>query len=525
MERNDGDLDAMVQTFFRIKDKGGKIVPFVYNLAQRLHTERSTDFDSVLKARKMGISSRRIALDMSRCATRKNQHIILLTHTSDSAEKMMSDRVKPLLTNCLYPLGGIPRADYIYFPLTESRYYVGTAGAKKFGRGDDITGYHFSEFAHWPTPDCVAGVTEALIEGSSGLIETTANGYNFFKIIWEKAKKKDGKYRAIFLPWFVDEGYYRDPALEPSPLNEEEQAIMKAFNLDPGRIAWRRWKIRTMDDPSLFPQEYPETDQEAFLSTGRPVFDKIALALSKQTCCEPKLRGYLARRHESIEFVPDAQGPLRIWRIPERGHIYGIGADVAEGLADGAYSTGEVLDLGDSEQVAEWHGHISPDRLADQLDLLSAYYHQAVIVPEAWPGPGEVTTSHLVEAGAKVWENTEKKRYGFETNRHTKTQAIAHLNSGLRDHSLTIRSQDLLDELHAYIYTDSMEMEPSLGNYSDRIMGLAIVYWCTRELAERIDYYAPKRVAELGHPSRVNGAGVSVPKFEGPRPGVRRREQ
>lgn len=525
MEDNEGDPDKMVQTFFRIKDKGGRLVDFDYNFAQRLHSERSSDFDIVLKARKMGISSRRIARDLAICSTRKGQHRILLTHTGDSAEKMLAERVKPLISNCFYHLGAIPRAEHIYFPLTDSRYYVGTAGSRKFGRADDITGYHFSEFAHWPTPDVLAGVEEALIEESDGLIETTANGHNFFKKIWGEAKKGRNNYKAVFLPWFVGEDYYRDPGLEPGPISEEEQAIMQAFNLDAGRIAWRRWKIRTMSDPSLFPQEYPETDEEAFLSTGRPVFDKLALAQCRQRCSEPKFRGRVVRHNDQPKFIDAPEGELRIWKMPEREHIYAIGSDVAEGLSDGAYSTGEIIDLGDSEQVAEWHGHAAPDILADVLGLLSAFYNGAVIIPEAWPGPGEVTTASLINDGAKVWHNDEKDRYGFETNQHTKTRMIAALNSALRDHSLVIRSLDLLEELHAYTYDDKMRMEPSLGNFSDRVMGIGIVYYCTRDLAEKVDYYAAKKVRDIGMRPKMGLGGTSVPRFEGPRFGLRQRQE
>lgn len=524
MEDNEADPDLIVQTFFRIKNLQGQVVRFKYNQAQRLHAERSTDFDMVLKARKVGISSRRIARDLAICATRKNEHRVLITHTGDAAQKLMLERIGPFLKECIYPLGATQRAEYIYFPLTGSRYYVGAAGAKKFGRGDDITGRHFTERAHWASPDISVGIDEAMAEGfANGLDETTANGHNFWKMEWGKAKKGQSRDRAIFLPWFVSEEYYRDPSLEPGPISEEEHAIMSAFKLNSGQIAWRRWKKKTMKDPSLFPQEYPETDEEAFLSTGRPVFDKLGLALCRQTCDEAKWRGYLVRKQDRIEFIPDKEAPLRIWKMPERGHVYAIGSDVAEGLRDGAFSTGEVLDLGDSEQVAEWHGHCSPDILAGTLELLSSFYNQAVIIPESWPGPGEVTTSHLIDAGAKVWHNDEKDRYGFETNRHTKTQMIAALNAALRDHSLVIRSHDLLEELHAYTYDDSMAMEPSLGNYSDRIMGIGIAYFCTRDMAEKIDYYAAKRVSQLGLPPVTHGGGVSVPRWEGPRIGVRQR--
>lgn len=525
--------DICVQSFFQIKNKQGRIVPFRYNRSQKLMQERGTDFDMALKARKLGISSKRIPTDLWKCATRKNEHRILLGQTDDDVLKMMAERVKPFIDTCRFPLGAKSREDYIYFPLTGSRYYIGTAGSKKFGRGSDITGKHFTEYAHWKNPDVVAGVDEGLVDFADGLTETTANGHNFFKKDWDQAKAGRSRDRAIFLPWYCDEEYVRDPALEPGIMSEAEKNLIEAFGLSNAQIAWRRWKLRTMRDPSLFPQEYPETDTQAFLSSGRPVFDWVALERLAGVVCPPKFRGYLVRKHDRIDLVDDPEGPLRVWKLPERvhpPHVYAIGSDVAEGLPDGAYTTGEVLDLGDSEQVAEWHGHIAPDLWAEQLELLAMWYNHALIIPESYPGPGAVTTSHLLERHARLWEPPgqqdkdgfeERKRPGFTTTATSKTAMIAAYASALRDRELTIRSPELLAENHAFVYNEKMQMGPSLGNFSDRVMGIGIVWYCTRDIAARVDYYRAQKPDLEGLRAASRG-GTSVPRREGPMPGRRR---
>ena len=517
-------IDNLVQTFFKIKDKNGALIDFTYNRPQQLLSERSSQFDKVLKARKMGISSRRIARDLWVCATQKNQHRIALTHSGDAKDIIMVERVNPFIKNCKFPLGAVLRSDYIYFPLTDSRYYLGTAGSKKFGRGDDITGRHYLETAHWEDPEVIAGVDEALTDNADGLDETTANGHNFWKKDWEAAKKGLNRDRAIFLPWYADEGYVKSLLDEPGPLTEEEKSLMVDCNLSDQQIAWRRWKIRTMRDPALFPQEYPETDEQAFLSSGRPVFNWITLSKLKSKISPPKWRGYLMREIDRIVFVEDKLGPLSVWRQPERGHVYGIGSDVAEGIKGGAYTTGEVLDIGDSEQVAEWHGHIAPDIWADTLHLLSQWYNGGVIVPEAWPGPGEVTTSHLLDLRANVWlgvdnNGNENSRYGFETNRSTKPLMITRLSSALNDLELTIRSARLLDELHSFMYDEKMLMGPSLGNFSDCVMGMGIIWYCSRDFADRVDYYKPQRPPFIRQAASTGG--TTIPRWEGPKFGRR----
>ena len=68
-------------------------------------------------------------------------------------------------------------------------------------------------------------------------------------------------------------------------------------------------------------------------------------------------------------------------------------------------------------------------------------------------------------------------------------------------------------------FSDVRALSRRLGNFSDRVMGMGIAWYCTRDLAERVDYYkAPK-------PSFISrlaaGGGTTVPKWEGPRPGRR----
>lgn len=512
------DPDLAVQTFFRIKNMDGQVVPFRYNRAQRLHQQRGTLFDWVLKARKVGISTRRFAKDLWRCATEKYQHRIMLAQTDDDKAKIFEEKIKPLVDNCRIPLGCVQREDYLYFPATDSRYYVGTAGAKKFGRGSDITGKHFTEYAHWTRPDVAAGVDEGLVEGADGLTETTANGHNFAKKDWDRAKRGEGRDRAIFIPWYAHEAYVR-PAGEVAVLSETEKRLVDELGLSLEQIAWRRWKLSTMRDPGLFPQEYPETDQEAFLSSGRPVFDWISLLRAKAHVSPPRHRGLLVRRHDRVELQPHPEGPLRVWRLPERGHVYFIGSDVAEGLEGGAYSTGEVLDVGDGEQVAEWHGHIAPDLLAGVLMLLSDWYNFALIDPESWPGPGAVTTSVLEAERARLWRAPDSLRSGFETTARSKPLAVSSLVAAIRDLQFTPRSPELLEECHAFVYDPKGHMEPSAGNFSDRVMGMAIAWYCSRSMADQVDYYRAAKPSEVAKALRP---GTSVPRREGPIPGRRR---
>jgi hypothetical protein len=57
-------------------------------------------------------------------------------------------------------------------------------------------------------------------------------------------------------------------------LDEREERLRDRYKIGPEQLAWRRWAIRSQlgGDPDSFDQEYPESAEVAFLSSGRPFF-------------------------------------------------------------------------------------------------------------------------------------------------------------------------------------------------------------------------------------------------------------
>lgn len=515
------DENWCIENLFRIRDTKGELVNLKFNQPQKLFNQRAKgkQFVYVIKARKMGLSTRIIAKFIHRCFTRRNVHAVLLTHSDDAAAKMLSERIKPMINNSEIPLGAKITNDGAFFPENDSRLYVGTAGSRKFGRGDDINLYHLSEYAHWESPEVQTGVEEACIEGAEGYIETTTNGVNFAKTLWENSKLGKTRYTPIFLPWYADDRY-RLPGATLSDLTDEEQKLMEAFGLTIEQVAWRRGKLRNMSQPELFPQEYPSNDAECFLSSGRMVFDWISLMRQEQNCDPPKVNGFLRDISERVELVPGSPDRLKVWRAPQEGHVYLIGADIAEGLEDGAYSAAVVLDVGEGVQVAEWHGHIAPDLFADELVKLGRYYNNAILVPESWPGPGAVTMQEILNSGySNYYTDPDRNkriagapREGWETNRKSKQDAILALAAGIRDFKLTLRSKDLISEMRSFVYDAKGHMVPSLGCFSDRVMAAAIAYRVSMEYEEKVRYHKSRVTHAI---SGRRGVGATFPRFKG----------
>ena len=116
-------------------------------------------------------------------------------------------------------------------------------------------------------------------------------------------------------------------------------------------------------------QEYPRNPEEAFIKSGNPVFDVDAL---RDLPTDDPRRGYIhVLSRKNIEFRQTPDGEFCIWEEPRPDGVYVIGADVAEGLAHGDYSSAHIIEAHDLRVVAHWHGHIEPDLFGDLLAELA----------------------------------------------------------------------------------------------------------------------------------------------------------
>lgn len=530
LDRIKTDERFAIQAGFRVLEDS-HIVPLVFNPAQEYYDKESSRFDIILKGRKLGMSTRIIAGDLWACAFKPNQHAIFIAQTKEETKKQLEERVKTMIRNSDLPLGAVVQADTVYFPAMNSRYYIGAAGSKKFGRGSDITRYHLSELAWWEDPELLTGIEEGLLENAVGRIETTANGTNFFHKLWKRSVAGEGRYKPIFVAWWRHPKYSIKGAILKE-FTEQERELRDTLGLNMEQLAWRRTKIASMSRPELFDQEFPSTPDVAFLSSGRMVFDWVALQHHEAACSEPTFRGFLRDRGDMMDMVPSPSGSLRIWESPKPGHIYVIGADICEGLdesiEDASYSAAFILDAGDMRQVAEWHGRIAPDAFGDVLVMLGDYYNSAFLAPEGWPGIGAVTVSRIRQQGyphlyrrPDSHTRSEDQSYGWATTEQTKIEILlSFAGEAIREHNLVIKSKPLVDECRNCIWLDAGgKIGPQVGTQVDRVMAASIAWRVCREVAAGVRYDTPK-LRQLER--RLLGSGaVDVPQWKGSRYGVK----
>ena|SRR3990167_1253661 len=250
-----------IEDRFQIIDKSQKEVPFVLNKIQNKFVRQAKGKDCILKARQQGFSSLILAIFTADFLTKENSLSIIVADIADNALDLLG-RVKNYIKSYEQITGTkVPLKYNSKYELANStngaRYIIGTAENSNFGRSKTISNLHLSEAAFYKNFEILmASAGTALVPGGKFIIETTANGFNDFKKFWDKTSLGETSFQNLFYPAkdFYDKDF----------LKKEKQRL--------GR---------------LYEQEYPNSAEEAFLTSGDMYFSRQALSWYLKQTKEP----------------------------------------------------------------------------------------------------------------------------------------------------------------------------------------------------------------------------------------------
>lgn len=530
----------------------------------------------ILKARQIGMSTWIQGKLILPATQLPHTNALTVVHEDDAVKKLyrIGDRMFRNLVAAIQPeVRSFKTNDFIHFAQKgdlwqgdalwpDSMYELHTAGTPEAGRAGTYHRVHLSEYAFYPkAEEKLVAVMQAVPDDPDTLvaIESTANGQNHFEQLWEQATDGRSEFIAFFWPWWKEEEYqsafmqgereeFRPGDLEQSPYAEEEPEL-----LDPGpidvmtgehvpltleQLKWRRETIANKLGGKIekFHQEYPATPEQAFLSTGRKVFEPmlVARAAAQAERTDPRvgkggpLIGVLRAgrsqteegRHGPVEvpkdpaFVPARELDLgedpnwRIWLPSKDGkpvipkdRPYLIGGDVSEGLpesedetADPAFHALQVIDHKTREQVAEYRSRVDPDLFARHALLAALLFNEAWLAIER-TGPGLQVVRILrhdfhypfMYRHRHHGTNTEKEqsKFGWDTKSNTKPMLLAKGQELLREETHGIRSRRLASELGSYVRLSTGKTLPEPGKFADLLMAWLIGQQVADELPPR----------------------------------------
>ncbi len=498
------DFEFYAKHAIKIRTKAGEILPLVLNRVQRRLIERIiAQVETtgkirfvILKGRQQGASTVISAFIYWWVSQRTGQKGLVIAHEATSTQTLfgMYERCYEHTPELLKPKTKFSNRKELVFDKLDSGVMVATAGGKAIARGETLQCMHLSEVAFWNKTFANTnfnGLIQALpdADGTMCFVESTANGVTGqFHDLWEGAVAGHNGFEPFFSAWFESDEYRETPP-EGFQRTHEEDELATEHGLDDGQLYWRRRKIAT-NGLDLFMQEYPCTANEAFITSGRPVFDIPTLQAMKDKAPAPLYRMAVEPTTDdkgvtTHKVVKHARGELNVYVERKEGETYYIGADVSVGIKDPEKSdwcVAQVLD-GKKRQVAVWRGQVTPDHYARVLNALGYYYNIAMIAPER--------NGHGLLVCVRLWKDLnypncfmdlkegeiadrETLNIGFQTNVASKPLIIDKLRGEVREHQITLYDQTTLSEMLSFVSTESGKMEAEQGCYDDCVMALAI---------------------------------------------------
>jgi hypothetical protein len=531
------DFEFYAAKCVKIRTKKGKIAPLVLNRVQKRFLEEVLQQWEetgkvrfvVLKARQQGLSTVISAFQYWWLSQRKAQKGLVMAHEGDSTTTLldMYRRVHDNVPDIVRPSTKYLSRNELNFDKLDSGMRVATAGGRGVARGETLTFAHLSEVAFWPVAFANTnfnGLVQAIPDENDTFLflESTAQGVTGkFYEMYQGAVRRDhlwNGYEVFFSAWFeTDE--YRETAPADFMRTPEEESMLALYapllNSN-DQLYWRRKKVAT-SGVELFKQEYPSTAEEAFLSTGRPIFNSESLNERLQ-----KAKGKKPLAQMSIEQKYDQKTgkalPLRVLEANPRGELliyhprsatetYTIGADVGMGIRggtkgkkEGDSSVAQVLDS-KRRQVAVWRGIVHPDVFASILIALGYHYNCATIAPER-NNHGLVTCVALRDANYPylyteqpegTLDEKDSINLGFFTSERTKPLIIDKLRELDREGGIEINDPTTLAEMMTFVVTEAGKMEAEGGTHDDTVMALAIAAYVSEDVWTPVevtdDYY------------------------------------
>jgi hypothetical protein len=401
--------------------------------------------------------------------------------------------------------------------------------------------------------------------GTAVIIESTANGasgdfYERYQSAqtFEQFKETRTGFIRVFMPWFLASvkqvsGFTEEMAKRVvDTLSQEEKEYLLevraewGYVLTPEEIEWRRRKLAESynGDEALFEQDYPRSEETAFLSSGRRKFNAAGL---RQIEMRAKVRASVKYGNFVDKMEPGMTRPgaafvecnvrdslVHRYEDPYHGAKYILSVDPAKGqsqasgsnpdnhgamvIRDGFFRDGKWTPPADVCRL-ELKGRNGPECLltigilADEVAKMARHYGNCMIVVEENLESGLIEL--LLERGCLLSRRPEFNKisqktvtlYGWRTNEATRKRIIETLASRIFDSlesgaGLDINSPWTLSELKTMVTLPSGRVEAEGSKHDDQAISLGMGLCCLdlattyrdlREVARRMPQYGEQR--------------------------------
>ena len=505
--------EFLIEMTFNIVDKEKSTVPFFLNDVQYSFIDLLNESIEkhkqgkllhlrflVLKGRQQGFTSVITAYQLANTLIKKNFTGFTLADTADNVRSIFQDKAKYIynqLPEILKPTEKYNSKTEMFFENLNSSWRINVA-TDQVGRSRTINFFHGSEAAFW---NCLISSTqsslgEALTKDSIQILESTANGFNEFKDLWDS-----GEWINCFYEWWKTQEYkdnFESLEIKKQFFNNIENKedwiwqrlkwLKHSIKLEDEQLYWYYNKYKNYLNKDLIKQEYPCTPEEAFLNSGNCVFNTEILTQRKVELQElykekPYIQGFFKFKwndeeakdyilNSSIEFEESTMGMIKIYDKPKAYGFYVLGGDTAGDGSD--FNAGTMIDNTTGKRVATLHTKADADVYTYQMYCLGIYYNKSLISIEVnfnlFPVIELQRLKYPHQYIREEYDNISRKmqqKNGWKTDRNTRPKIISEEQSIVKDHPELFTDIDTIGEMLTFIYDEDMRPDATEGKHDD----------------------------------------------------------
>jgi len=339
--------------------------------------------------------------------------------------------------------------------------------------------------------DFWAASMASLSTGGKIILVSTPNGYDpIYYGVYDQAVRGLNDFHITDLRWFKDPRYTKDLRwvkctdichymLNREQYNDDE-VVITDFDIE---------KYQELEEQGYKPySSWFESMSKKFKYDRRKIAQELECDFlgSGDGVIPGEVQENIAKNMIRVPKEKYMQGTFWQWKEPIQGHRYIMGVDVSRGDSED-FSSINIIDFDEREQVAEYVGKIPPDDLASVAYKWGILY-EAFIVIDITGGMGVATSRKLQEMNYKnlyidgintknIWEYNSKameKIPGISFN-NKRTQIVAAFEEQLRK-GFQVRSNRLLNELNTFVYINGRP-DHMKGAHDDAIMSLSMALY------------------------------------------------
>jgi len=471
-----------------------------------------------LKYRQAGVSTVTAAWISKRLVFAKKEQpekILIIANKLDTSMEM-ANKIRAFVDQWPKWVGAgfsVDKNSQRHYKLTNGCEVKAVATSRDALRGYTPTILVFDEAAFIEADgDFWAACMASLSTGGKVIVVSTPNGYDpIYYEIYDQAVRGVNNFKISEMFWWKDPRYSKDLFLVPTDdmvdylLNKDEKdhsGNVSFADTDPYERDYDKIKeyflqgykpCSTWYEKMVKKLKYDKRkiNQELnceFLGSGDNVFDSKQLEYIKEN---------------TIQDAPNKMmgNSLWMWKEPIEGHKYIMGVDVSRGDSED-FSSIQIIDFDDREQVLEYVGKIPPDSLAEIAYKWGLMYN-AFCVVDITGGMGITTVRKMQELGYKnlyidgvdttnIWSYNAKaqdKIPGINFN-NKRVQIIAAFEEYVR-HKFKIRSSRLYNEMNTFIYVNGRP-DHQKGQHDDLIMGISMAIYVGESSFQKLEKVVEK---------------------------------